>query len=125
MSDKQLLALTEHDRSVATTAIRAMHAGQCLSILYHPQGKPDEGRIVEVHAVGLSHKGHPVMRVWQVSGGTVFGEKTGWKLLSLDDADKPAIIDVKSEGPRPGYAPGDKGMSAIVAEISNVAVPKD
>ena len=34
-------------------------------------------RCLEVHAVGYSTAGHPLMRAWQVSGGSSSGERTG------------------------------------------------
>lgn len=114
-----------HVTPSVSAALKAMQNGKRLSLLYHPQGKENEQRIVEVHAVGISVAGRPCMRVWQVQGGAVFGEHTGWKMLSFEDVDNVVILDDKSEGPRPGFSPGDKGMSAILAEISNEPVPKE
>lgn len=94
------------------TACGALSAGKRLEVRY-------DGftRVVEVHAVGISTAGNPVMRVFQVRGGSVHNEPVGWKLMRLDEAIGGAILDEVSEAPRPGYKPGDKGMSHITCQI--------
>lgn len=94
------------------TACDALKKGVCLELQYH-----GFSRIVEVHAVGVSTAGNPVMRVWQVRGGSVSDEPTGWKLLRLDEATGAALTNEKSAAPRPGYKPGDKGMTRIICEL--------
>lgn len=93
-------------------AKKAIKEKRQISLTYH-----SEERLVEVHALGISRAGKPCVRVYQVLGGAVFGEKTGWKMLSLSDIDKPVLLDQISLAPRPGYNPGDKGMSSIIMEI--------
>jgi hypothetical protein len=107
---------------VADAAIEAMKNGNCLNVQYR-----GEDKYVEVHAVGVSNKGKPCMRVYQTIGGAVFsGEHTGWKILSLENIESwQQLPGIKSEGPRPGYEPGDKGMSHIIAEISHEPVPHE
>lgn len=97
------------DKTVACDALRQ---GKCLELRY-------DGftRIVEVHAVGVTKEGNDVMRVWQVSGGSVSKENSGWKEFRLDEAFSARITDKKSEAPRRGYKRGDKGISRIVCEI--------
>ena len=90
----------------------AIRQSMCLDIEYGGYS-----RTVEVHAVGLSKEGHTLLRVWQVSGGSVSGERAGWKLLRLDEATGYRLSDVKSEAPRSGYKQGDKALVRIVAEI--------
>ncbi len=79
----------------ASTACEALKSGSCLEVRY-------DGftRVVEVHAVGTSTAGNPVMRVWQVRGGSVSNEPVGWKLLRLDEARDLGILKEKSEAPR-------------------------
>jgi hypothetical protein len=43
------------------------------------------------------------MRVWQDCGGSVSGERAGWKLLRLDETRGLQILDEPSEAPRPQY----------------------
>lgn len=99
-------------QSVAELAIKALSTGLCLNLEYN-----GEGRIVEVHAVGTTTKGKPAMRVFQVLGGSNFSDTSGWKMMSLENVDNVHLLDTVSQGPRPGYKPGDKGMGAILAEI--------
>jgi hypothetical protein len=96
----------------ATKACEALQLGKCLELQY-------DGftRVVEVHAVGTSTAGNPVMRVWQVRGGSVHNEPVGWKLMRLDEANGVTILNEASAAPRPGYKPGDKGMTSILCQI--------
>lgn len=96
-------------------ASTALQTGKRISLFYH-----GEERIVEVHAIGLSVKGRPCVRVYQVVGGSAFSEVTGWKMLSLDKIENAKLVDDRSLAPRQGYQPGDKGMSQILLEISDV-----
>lgn len=93
-------------------ACNALRQGKCLELRY-------DGftRIVEVHAVGTSEEGHDLMRVWQVRGGSVSKERTGWKLLRLDEAFGANVTNEKSEAPRNGYKRGDKAMRLIDCEV--------
>jgi len=93
-------------------AIKAMQEGKRVSLSYH-----GEKRLVEVHALGLSRKSKPCVRVYQVIGGSVFSDTTGWKMMLLSDIEDAKITDELSAAPRPGYHPGDRGMSAILMEI--------
>ena len=94
------------------TLVRALTEKQRLKIVYH-----GEERVVEVHAVGVSTKGNACARVYQVVGGAVFGAKTGWKMLVLHDIEEVEPVDEVFEAPRGGYAPGDRGMRSILAEL--------
>ena len=95
-----------------TTACEALQAQKCIEIRYDGYS-----RTVEVHACGLTSDGHAVMRVWQVRGGSVHNERTGWKLLRLDETTGLAILDELSHAPRPGYKRGDKAMHRIFCQI--------
>jgi hypothetical protein len=96
----------------ASEACEALNSGRCLELRYDGYT-----RVVEVHAVGTSTAGNPVMRVWQVRGGSVSNEPVGWKLMRLDEARSVQVLDEKSAAPRPGYKPGDKGMTSILRQI--------
>lgn len=93
-------------------ACDALQAGKRLAVTY-------DGftRIVEVHAVGTSTAGNPVMRAWQVRGGSASGEPVGWKIMRLDKTWHYAITDEPSEAPRSGYKPGDSAIKFIRCQI--------
>jgi hypothetical protein len=74
-------------------------------------------RIVEVHAVGVTKDGRSIMRVWQVDGGSSGNERTGWKLLRIDEASGMKLTEQRVEGPRDGYKRGDRAMSRIICEL--------
>lgn len=91
---------------------QAMSLGLVLVIEYN-----GGQRTVEPHALGVSRAGQPCFRAWQVSGDSLSGEKSGWKMFLLSELYGIKMIDRKSEAPRPGYKQGDKGMSVIHHEL--------
>ena len=93
-------------------ACEALASGKCIEVKYDGLS-----RIIEIHAVGYSTAGNAVMRAYQVEGGSVSNNKVGWKMMKLDEAQKVALLDLASGGPRPGYSKGDKGMTRIVCEL--------
>lgn len=96
----------------SSTACGALKNGVCLEIRYN-----GFTRDVEVHAVGISTAGHPVMRVWQVRGGSVHNEPIGWKLLRVDEAIWLTLLKEKSNAPRAGYKHGDREMTTILCQL--------
>jgi hypothetical protein len=100
-------------------AMHAMKTGKRMSLTYN-----DEQRLVEVHAVGVSSKGKPCVRVYQVIGGSHFSETTGWKMMTIDKIENPVLLEDPSLAPRPGYKPGDIGMGKILMEVSNEPGPE-
>lgn len=97
---------------LSNTACEALTKGVCLELKYN-----GFNRIVEVHCVGVTTKGNPGMRVWQVRGGSESNEPVGWKMLLLDEAVGAVLTTEKSQAPRPGFKRGDKGMQSITCEI--------
>lgn len=91
---------------------KALLTQRRLKIVYH-----GEERTIEPHAIGISTKGNPCVRVYQVIGGAVFGEKTGWKMMLLSDIEEIEMLDEYFDNPREGYQQGDKGMSTVLAEL--------
>jgi hypothetical protein len=93
-------------------ALEALSSGRCLELRYD-----GFSREVEVHAVGISTAGNVCMRVFQVAGGSVSGERTGWKMMTFDKAFASFMSDSPSQAPRPGYARNDRGMATIYGQI--------
>jgi hypothetical protein len=73
--------------------------------------------MVEVHAVGASKDDNEIMRVWQVSGGSVSHEPIGWKLLRLDEARGVTVTNDSSAAPRPDYKRDDRAMQRILCQL--------
>jgi hypothetical protein len=94
------------------TAVTALRSGFCLDLSYDGLH-----RLVEVHAVGVSTAGNECMRVYQVSGGSISGEREGWKMMTFDKTFTATVSSVASAAPRPGYAPNDRGMTTIYAQL--------
>src|ERR1700681_1158623 len=93
-------------------ACEALRSGHVLELRYDGYS-----RSVEVHAVGFTKDDNPIMRVWQVAGGSVSNEPVGWKLLRLDEAPGAGVTPQPSLAPRPGYNPGDPTMSVITCQL--------
>jgi hypothetical protein len=74
-------------------------------------------RVVEPHACGFTKDGHAVARVWQVAGGSVAGNPTGWKLLRLDEAFAVKILEEAAQLPRSGYRRDDPAMSRVECQV--------
>ena len=94
------------------TACQALQEKRRLEIRYDGYT-----RVVEVHACGITSDGNAVMRVWQVRGGSGSGERSGWKLLRLDETRGLELLSEASEAPRSGYIRNDKAMTRIRCQL--------
>jgi hypothetical protein len=105
--------LDDHALEVAETALTALLTGVVLDVRYDGLD-----RLVEVHAIGMSTKAKPVMRVWLLEAGQSHDQSgSQWRLMSLAKVESCRMIDVKSQAPREGYKRGDLGMIRIFAEV--------
>ena len=93
-------------------ACGALNEGKRLAITYDGLT-----RVVEVHAVGTTEDGNPIMRAWQVRGGSRSGSPSSWRLFRLDRTWQYAVLDEKSEAPRVGYKRGDVAIARIRCQI--------
>lgn len=82
----------------ADIAHEALRLGKRLELRYH-----GFSRVVEVHAIGISTAGNAIMSVYQVRGGSLSGERVGWKNMLFDESFTAHIIEEESAAPRPGY----------------------
>lgn len=73
-------------------------------------------RTVEPHAYGRDKGGEEILRCYQVSGGSVSGEKIGWKILKVHEVFSLNLLKEKFDA-RKGYKRGDKAMEYIFAQI--------
>lgn len=105
--------IQKHRTRIVTTLRHGMTTGKVLALKYH-----GFSRVVEAHALGMSSKGHMVLRAYQLSGDTLSDNSEGWKLFSVSSIDNARMTDEVSQAPRPGYQPGDKGMVKIIQQVS-------
>jgi hypothetical protein len=95
-----------------STLCGAIRAKRCVELRYDGYK-----RLVEIHAYGATQKGHAIMLIWQVSGGSAHNEPTGWKMLRLDEASGVHLADEASRVPRPGYKRDDRAMLEIYCQV--------
>lgn len=88
-------------------ACDALNAGRALSIQYD-----GHFRIVEVHAVGTTKDGSPIMRGWQVRSTKPGGDGC-WRLYTLDKAWSYGLTDETSQAPRPDYKRDDPAIALV------------
>lgn len=74
-------------------------------------------RAVEPHAYGVNHRGHDVLRCFQVSGGSSSGQSHDWKLLLVHDASAITRTGATFSTARPDYKRGDEAMRHIYAQL--------
>ena len=76
-------------------------------------------RTVEPHCYGVDAAGFEKLRCWQTGGGSVSGERAGWKLLFLNEIHSASIpmSGTTFAGTRPGYRPNDPAMRTIYAQL--------
>lgn len=94
-----------------TTIIQAINSRATLELRYSGYS-----REVEPHAYGRDKDGDEVLRCYQTGGGSVSGERAGWKLLKVRD-----IYSLHAQknqfNTRPEYRKDDKSMVHIFAQL--------
>ena len=84
---------------------RAIQERRLLKLAYHGYY-----RLVEPHAYGINPDHHEILRCWQVEGGSESGERSGWKLLRVDEIHTMTCTEQRFSSPRNGYKRGDSAM---------------
>lgn len=118
MANNQIIPITYDSiaaiQGIATINLvrEAIQSRKCLSIQYG-----GHHRVVEVHAVGITKDGNPIVKAWQVSGESQSGNPTPWKHFRLDRASFISLSDQDSEAPRDGYVPDDRCFNVIFAQV--------
>lgn len=70
---------------------------------------------VEPHAYGETASGEEVLRCFQV--GSDQPSNFGWLLIPVAEVAIFEVLEQHFPGPRTGYAPGDRGMRRIYAQL--------
>jgi len=96
---------------VNSKIVESINAKQQLELRYSGYS-----RLVEPHAYGRDKDGDEILRCYQVSGGSVSGERAGWKLLKVADIFALHILP-QHFVQRPEYRRGDKSMERIYAQL--------
>lgn len=91
--------------------IDALDERKCLELRYHGYS-----RVVEPHAYGRDKDGEEVLRCYQTSGGSVSGERAGWKLLKVREVFSLHLLK-EVFLVRKDYKKGDKAMERIFAQL--------
>lgn len=94
-----------------STILEAIRERKCVELRYS-----GFSRNVEAHAYGRDKDGDEILRCYQTAGGSVSGEREGWKLLKVRDI---FSFHIQSSGftPRSDYRKGDKSMRQIFVEL--------
>lgn len=91
--------------------IEAVNERRCMELRYHGYS-----RVVEPHAYGRDKDGDEVLRCYQTSGGSVSGERAGWKQLKVRDVYSLHLLKEVFIA-RKEYKKGDKTMERIFAQL--------
>ena len=73
-------------------------------------------RTVEPHAYGRNKEGEEVLRCFQTAGGSISGERIGWKLLKVREAFALNLLE-KVYSIRSEYKRGDKAMVYVFEQL--------
>ncbi|MFO7276182.1 MAG: hypothetical protein DIU56_004015 [Pseudomonadota bacterium] len=74
-------------------------------------------RLVEPYVYGVSRHGDELLRCYQIAGGSVSGERRGWKLLKVAEIVSFHQTETSFEPRVRQYNPEDKAMREIYCRI--------
>lgn len=87
----------------------AIKGRRVLSVVYH-----SSQRIVELYAHGTSRRGREMLLVYQRTGASATGARSGWKALNVDEIELVEIVDLAITSERPDYQPSRSKNLATV-----------
>ena len=96
--------------------LRAIRERRLLMFAYR-----DTLRIVEAHRYGEAANGHRLLNAWLRPGHSRSEPEGGWRSFLLDDIESPQLLDETFAGARDGYAPSDRSMVTVFAELATTA----
>jgi hypothetical protein len=74
-------------------------------------------RIVEPHIYGIDTRGHETLSAYQVVGGSLSGEHTGWKTFEMAKAGGVQLLAARFRKPRREYNPADPKFHTIYRRL--------
>ena len=110
--------LLHRSRFMHELLLRAIRERRLLMFAYR-----DTLRIVEAHRYGEAANGHRLLNAWMRPGNSRTDPDGGWRNFLLEDISAPQLLDETFAGAREGYAPRDRGMVTVFAELA--ATPAD
>ena len=90
----------------------AVHLRIVLELRYHAYS-----RLVEPYVYGVSRVGDELLRCYQVAGGSVGGDRRGWKLLKVGEIASFHATQTSFEPRTRSYNPQDPGIPEIYCRI--------
>jgi hypothetical protein len=94
------------------TVIAAIKNKRVLSFLYD-----DARRTVEPQTYGISTAGHPILRGYQVSGGSKSNQSVGLRLYELSKMEGLKDTGKRFSKARPEHKPKDSAMSKMIISL--------
>lgn len=74
-------------------------------------------RIVEPHIYGLDAQGREVLSAYQVTGGSISGETTGWKTFEIAKVTDVEVLAAHFSRPRREYNPADAMFQIVYSRL--------
>lgn len=73
--------------------------------------------IVEPHIYGVDTRGHETLSAYQVVGGSLSGENTGWKTFEMAKAGDVQMLASRFGAPRRAYNPADAKFRTVYSQL--------
>lgn len=96
--------------------LRAIRERRLLMFAYR-----DTIRIVEAHRYGEAGNGNRLLSAWLRPGHSRTTPEGGWRSFQLGDIENIQLLDATFAGTREGYAPHDRNMVTVFAELEMAA----